>query len=442
MKTLGCGIVLIGAACLCAAEAPFVGVELRPLGADVAAYLGIEHGVLVGAVMEKSPAEAAGIKANDIILRWNGEAVAGPEAFIAKVKAAAPGEAVKLAVVRKGAEHELALAIGVRPGEAAPPAEAPSAPGYLGLAFEPAPPVVCEYLGLDEARSGVYVVQVLDDSPAAKAGLKERDLIRKVNGKDVAGPEEFQDEMHGFKSGQEIEIEGLRAGRELKVKAVLGERPAGLEKKLRRPTAPWHVPAPGKESAKDRFTLRFKDRAGKEHVVPFPALPPGGFEFEMPKIDWPDILNAEQVKELEARVREAMDQAAKRLDEHRKDLKGKHEAFLKKLEVHKGGAPSGGESKSVVVSKSVAQMTSSDGVHEITVKIENGKKTVTVKEGDKVIASDLPFEQIGTLPEEIQKKVKNLDGNVIIQAHGHTDAGSSAHEEKKEVELGVPAQRL
>jgi len=442
MKALGYGIVLIGAACLCAAEAPFVGVELRPLGADVAAYLGIEHGVLVGAVMEKSPAEAAGIKANDVILSWNGEAVAGPEAFIAKVKAAAPGAAVKLAVMRRGAEQELVLTLGARPGAAPPPTEAPGAPGYLGLAFEPVPPVVREYLGLDEAAPGVYVVQVLGDSPAAKAGLKERDLILKVDGKNVAGPEEFQEAMHGFKPGREIELEGLRAGRALKVKAVLGERPAGVEKKVRRPAFPWRAPAPGKESAKDKFTLRFKDWSGKEHVVPFPALPPGGFEFEMPRIDWPDILNREQIKDLEARVREAMQQAMKRLDEHRQDLKGKHEAFLKKLEAYKGAISPGGESKSVVVSETMAQVSSSDGVHEITVKTQNGRKTVTVKEGDKVLANELPFEQIGTLPEAVQKKIKDLDANVIIQTRGALEAGGSAPEAEEEIELDAPVQRL
>jgi len=450
MRTLvaiACGALVLAATAAYAGGGPFVGMELRPLGADVASYLGIESGVLVGGVMEKSPAEAAGLKINDIIVSWNGEAVASPEALVAKVKASTPGQEAKVKIVRKGVEHELACKIGTREGEAAaPPVEAPGNAGYLGVAFDMIPPMLREYLGLEESVQGVYIVEVLDSSPAAKAGLKERDIILKVNGEDLAGPEAFQALMSGTHAKDVLTLEGLRAGRELKMEAVLEARPAGFEKKMR-PPLPMLPSRPGEENFRDRFTLKFKDANGKEHVIPFPSWGPSrDFHFEMPTIDWPESLGKDQIQDLEARVREAMKEAMKRIEEHSKDLKQHHGAFLRQIEKLKG-SPSAGHS--VVVSEAASQVTSSDGTHEITINTSNGAKTVTVKEGGKVLASDLPFEQIGTLSEEVRKKIKDLDGSVIIRSESRMSPSPAPAEKKTEkdthkapVDVQVPAHTL
>jgi membrane-associated protease RseP (regulator of RpoE activity) len=415
MKTkvaLVCGTLVLASSLVCAAGEPFAGLELRPLGADVASYLGLESGALVGAVVEKSPADAAGLKTNDIILAWNGEAVTSAEDVVAKVKASAPGQDVKVKVLRKGAEHELALKIGTRDGAPAGGAEAPSSAAYLGVAFDVVPALLREYLGL--AEGGVYVVEVLEGSPAAKAGLKERDIILTINGKELGAPEELQALMSGMRPHDAVKIEGLRAGRELKVEAVLGERPAGFEKKVRRSVPPLlgPAPAPGAENSKDRFTLRFKDEHGNEHVIPFPGFG-HAFSFEMPKIDWPHDLKHEQIQDLEARVKEAMKEAMKQIEEHSRQLKENHGAFLRHVEKLKGAPASDAQ---LTVSNATSQVMSSDGTHEITIKTENGVKTVTVKEGEKTLAKDLPFGELGSLPESVQKKVKDLDGSVIIKA--------------------------
>ncbi len=440
-----CGTLVLASMAVYAAPEPFVGMELRPLGPEVASYLGLESGVIVGAVLEKSPAEAAGLKPNDIIVMWNGEAVAGPETVIAKVKASTPGEEAKIKVLRKGVEHELTCKVGTRDGAApASPAEAPGNAGYLGIAFDKVPEWLHEYLGMAEATPGVYVIEVLEGSPAAKAGLKERDIICKVDGKDVASPEEMQALMSGKHANDAVKIEGLRAGRELEAEATLAARPANFEKKMRRMFA-LPMPGPGAEKSKDQFTLRFKDQSGKEHVYPFPGMGFGReFNFEMPKIEWPNELNKEQVQDLEARVKEAMKEAMKRIEEHSRQLKENHGAFMQHMKELKG-APAGGQS--VVVSESASQVTSNDGTHEITVKTENGVKTVCVKEGDKVLAKDMPLDQLGTLPDAVQKKVKELDGSVIIKTESHVSPApvekqAPKTKEHKQVDVQVPTRTL
>lgn len=410
--TVAFGTLLLASMAAYAAGEPYVGLELRPLGADVASYLGIHSGVLVGGVIEKSPADMAGLKINDIICYWNGEAVTSPEALVAKVKASTPGQEVQVKILRKGVEHELTCKIGTREGEmVASPEESISA-GYLGIAFDSVPPLLREYLGFGENIRGVYVVEVLNDSPAAKAGLKDRDIILKVNGKDVLGPAEFQAIINGTHPKDMLKLECLRAGRDVKVDVELALRPANFEKSMHH-MMPGMPNRPGAEKFKDRFTLKFRDGNGREHVIPFPTWGAGReLALEMPNIKWPEGLSSAQIKELEARVREAMQTAMKEIEQHSKQLKEAHGAFIEKLR----GAPQ--NSRSVVVSEATSQVTSSDGTHEITISTHDGVKTVTVKEGSNVLAQNLPFDKIGTLPDAVQKKIKDLDASVIIKTEG------------------------
>jgi membrane-associated protease RseP (regulator of RpoE activity) len=53
----------------------YFGTNLTDLNDQMAEYFGVDHGVLINKVIEESPAEAAGLKAGDVILSWNGQDV-------------------------------------------------------------------------------------------------------------------------------------------------------------------------------------------------------------------------------------------------------------------------------------------------------------------------------------------------------------------------------
>jgi len=82
----------------------FLGVEAKKLDDSLMAQMGLENnaGVLVGHVVEKSPAEKAGIKEHDVIMRFNGKIVKGSSDFVEKIQKCLPNETVEMEIIRGG----------------------------------------------------------------------------------------------------------------------------------------------------------------------------------------------------------------------------------------------------------------------------------------------------------------------------------------------------
>src|SRR5690606_28618044 len=90
-------------------ERGYLGVSLQPLDRELASYFGIPDatGVIVNSVGADSPAEAAGLRKGDIIVRFGGEPVAAekPEdlgGFQRMVAAVPPGQPVEIGLLREG----------------------------------------------------------------------------------------------------------------------------------------------------------------------------------------------------------------------------------------------------------------------------------------------------------------------------------------------------
>jgi len=77
-----------------------LGVVVQPVDGQLADYFGVDAGLLVTGITEGSPAEAAGLRAGDVITGVDGEPVAGLSALAARLRGAAPGDRVGLDVTR------------------------------------------------------------------------------------------------------------------------------------------------------------------------------------------------------------------------------------------------------------------------------------------------------------------------------------------------------
>ena len=90
---------------------------------------------------------------------------------------------------------------------------------YIGIAggSRPLPPKLARELG---RTAGVEVVEVVEGSPAAKAGLRPEDLIVSVGGTDVEGADDLQRLMAGELIGERIDALVIRDGRALTVELV------------------------------------------------------------------------------------------------------------------------------------------------------------------------------------------------------------------------------
>jgi S1-C subfamily serine protease len=79
-------------------------------------------------------------------------------------------------------------------------------------------------LGLKEAK-GTYIIHVEPESPAAKAGVKAKDVLLELDGRRVASQSDLLFRMAEIKPGTVIPLKVLREGEEREIKATVQERP-------------------------------------------------------------------------------------------------------------------------------------------------------------------------------------------------------------------------
>lgn len=84
-------------------------------------------------------------------------------------------------------------------------------------------PGIAESLGLENAR-GALVSQVVEGSPADKAGIKAGDVITSINGRNVANASELRNTIGLLRIGEKVELALIREGKPRRVSAVIGER--------------------------------------------------------------------------------------------------------------------------------------------------------------------------------------------------------------------------
>lgn len=72
-------------------------------------------------------------------------------------------------------------------------------------------------------NDGVFVIEVMPDSPAEEAGLKHGDVITHVNGKLVDDEEELVQDLHQVGAGKKVDLTVIRDGKKEEIKAKLGE---------------------------------------------------------------------------------------------------------------------------------------------------------------------------------------------------------------------------
>jgi membrane-associated protease RseP (regulator of RpoE activity) len=190
----------------------FLGIRAEEITTENYGRYGLRdvRGVGVADVEKDSPAEKAGIRKDDVIVRFDGESVTSTRKLSRLVAEASPDHTVRLTISRGGAEQELNVTLGKRPGLAtvmAPkikedvfknfPKDFPKngegsfvfawgGNRRMGIATQGLTKQLSDYFGAKDG--GVLVTSVNENSPAAKAGLKAGDVITAIDGEKVDSP--------------------------------------------------------------------------------------------------------------------------------------------------------------------------------------------------------------------------------------------------------------
>ncbi len=99
--------------------------------------------------------------------------------------------------------------------------------GWLGIVIQDVDEQTAKALGLPDTR-GALVASVQPDQPAEKAGLRDGDIIRSLDGKAVANRDELMREVASKKPGTETRVEVWRNGGTRTFTVKLGDRSTGM----------------------------------------------------------------------------------------------------------------------------------------------------------------------------------------------------------------------
>ena len=247
----------LGAYSLFVEGGSFLGVYAEDVNKENMGRYGLHEarGVGITQVVKDSPAEKAGLKKDDVILRFEGDSVTSVRKLNRLVAEVAPDQSVKLAISRGGSEQEVSVTIGKRDQslnafnrlegpegargmelfkgleglqkldgfkgledlkDLGPGAkvwkwegQGPGNDGFvfalgnnrrMGVSTVQLTKQLGDYFGIADGK-GVLVTTVSDNSAAAKAGLKAGDVITTVDGETIEGPGDLSRAINKSKDG-------------------------------------------------------------------------------------------------------------------------------------------------------------------------------------------------------------------------------------------------
>lgn len=400
-KVLACTALLIFAlSTLALADGAYLGVYLRE-GSEEA------KGAVIEKVVPDTPAEKAGLKPGDRIVGAGKEEVTGPQDLQRIIGGASPGDSLELKVARGEETLSLTVTLGSQPAEEAAPAkESKPKSGFLGVAPAPVDPALAAHFGLEE-DVGISIWHVLDGTPAAKAGLRTNDIIVSVDGKPIRGPEDFVEKISRKAEGDRVQLEVIQSGARKTIEVTLGARPP--EKDLGPAPFPGRLPfgLPRWDDGRDWFGRRGRVILRGPDGSKLFELPKGFWEFE--KEPW-DFDVDKFFGELEKRF---PDLGKISPEDEIKDLK---QRLRKLLDTVREGEKGDWSVKTQTIASSVVRVVEDD--LDITVRDENGVRTVDVKKGGETICENLPYEKIGSLPPDIRDRVEKVARGIKVQIEG------------------------
>lgn len=167
----------------------YLGVRAQSLTSDLAREFGFDgkQGVLVGGIIEDSPADKGGIEVGDIMVRFNMKKVTNTRELSRLVAKTPPDKTVKIELFRDKHLKNLDIKI----GEAKQiPVLAERLSEEYGMVAQEITPEFMKRFGLEEGK-GVVISKVKAGTPASRAGVRPGDIIIELGKKKIRSIDDY-----------------------------------------------------------------------------------------------------------------------------------------------------------------------------------------------------------------------------------------------------------
>lgn len=161
----------------------YLGVVIQNIDNDLASQfnLGNKKGILISDVAPNSPADAAGLKVGDVIVKFDGKDVKEVASFRNQVALTSPNKTVKIKIIKDGGAKTLKVKLGKLPGQFTRNDNFNFRTNDFGIAVDELSEHYRRKYQLSDSDYGVIVTHVDPQSSASMEGIKAGNLIKEVN---------------------------------------------------------------------------------------------------------------------------------------------------------------------------------------------------------------------------------------------------------------------
>jgi serine protease Do len=230
----------------------WLGVSIADITDEVRKKGELSEGVVVLEVYDDSPAEKAGVRDGDVIVEAAGKATRDVAALVDVIRSTVPGTEVTVRVLRDGTPTTLKATLAERSGareivigdldfdvEGLEDLEelgielddlpwlglglaGASGRGKLGVYIDDLSEGLAEYFGVPDGE-GALVEDVVEGSPAEKAGIRAGDVIIRVGDERVGDAEELKEAISEMEAGKPTAVAVWRNGKQQTLQATIEE---------------------------------------------------------------------------------------------------------------------------------------------------------------------------------------------------------------------------
>lgn len=182
-----------------------------------------DAGAKITSITKESSADKAGLKVGDVITRIGDDEIDDADDVAKSVRKHKPGDKITVSILRDGKEQKINAELGKWKGVRINNLNAAIAPtepieplrGYA-YGFGSTPKLGLSVQDTDDGK-GVKVLQVAEESSAAKAGVKKDDVITHINDEQVDGTDDVVRSMRENRNEATVRLQILRDGKPQKI---------------------------------------------------------------------------------------------------------------------------------------------------------------------------------------------------------------------------------
>jgi serine protease Do len=187
----------------------WLGVYIQTITPDIAKALNLDRakGVIISKVQKDSPAEKAGLKNEDVVLKFNGKEVDNSTELSTWVAGSSPDANIDLTIMRDGKTKDVKVKLGELTPEKANIASSEENSNKfdkVGITVSNITNAMRGKYNLPDGTKGVVITSVDPRSIAAQNGLEEGDIIVKLNKETIKSTDQVSKILNDVDSGEMI----------------------------------------------------------------------------------------------------------------------------------------------------------------------------------------------------------------------------------------------